>query len=88
MEAVFQAAKANSKLMELNANPIRLDLNDVYLLMAKTMGIKIVINTDAHRIAGLNNMKYGVKQARRGCLTAFDVANTRPWKKMKKMIGK
>ncbi len=88
MEAVFQAAKANKKLMELNANPIRLDLNDVYLLMAKTMGIPIVINTDAHRIAGLNNMQYGVKQARRGCLTAFDVANTRDWKKMKKMIGK
>ena len=88
MEAVFQAAKENSKLMELNANPIRLDLNDVYLLMAKTMGIRIVINTDAHRVAGLNNMQYGIKQARRGCLTSFDVANTRPWKKMKKMIGK
>ncbi len=87
MEAVFQAAKANSKLMELNANPIRLDLNDVYLLMAKTMGIRIVINTDAHRAAGLDNMQYGVKQARRGCLTSFDVANTRPWKTMKKMIG-
>ena len=88
MEAVFQAAKANSKLMELNANPIRLDLNDVHLLKAKTMGIPIVINTDAHRVAGLDNMGYGVKQARRGCLTASDVANTRDWKKMKKMIGK
>ena len=88
MEAVFQAAKENKKLMELNANPIRLDLNDVYLLMAKTMGIPIVINTDAHRVAGLDNMKYGVKQARRGCLTASDVANTRDWKEMKKLIGK
>jgi len=56
MEAVFQAAKENKKLMELNANPIRLDLNDVYLLMAKTMGIPIVINTDAHRVAGLNEV--------------------------------
>ena len=88
MEAVFQAAKANSKLMELNANPIRLDLNDVHLLKAKTLGVRIVINTDAHRTAGLDNMQYGVKQARRGCLTSFDVANTRPWKTMKKMIGK
>jgi len=71
MEAVFQAANENKKLMELNANPLRLDLNDVNLLMAKTMGIPIVINTDAHRVAGLNNMKYGVKQARRGCLTTL-----------------
>ena len=88
IDAVFQAAKANKKLVELNANPVRLDLNDVHLLAAKTHGIPVVINTDAHRIAGLDNMKYGIKQARRGCLTAEDVANTRSWNKMKKMIGK
>ena len=87
MDAVFQSAKANKKLVELNANPIRLDLNDVYLLAAKTHGIPVVINTDAHRIAGLDNMKYGIKQARRGCLTANDVANTREWKQLKKLIG-
>lgn len=87
MDAVFQAALENKKLLELNANPIRLDLNDVYLLAAKTRGIPIVINTDAHRLAGLANMKYGIKQARRGCLTANDVANTRPWAEMKKLIG-
>lgn len=88
MDAVFQAALAHGKLLELNANPMRLDLNDVYLLAAKTHGIPIVINTDAHRTNGLENMKYGIKQARRGCLTAQDVANTRDWSEMKKMIGK
>ncbi|MFK7769494.1 MAG: DNA polymerase/3'-5' exonuclease PolX [Mariniblastus sp.] len=87
IDAVFQAAKENRKLVELNANPIRLDLNDVYLLAAKTHGIPVVINTDAHRPGGLSNMKYGIKQARRGCLTAGDVANTRTWEEMKKMIG-
>jgi DNA polymerase (family 10) len=87
IDAVFQSAKANKKLVELNANPIRLDLNDVYLLAAKTHGIPVVINTDAHRIKGLDNMKYGIKQARRGCLTADDVANTRDWKQLKKLIG-
>ena len=88
IDAVFQAAKENKKLVELNANPIRLDLNDVYLLAAKTHGIPVVINTDAHRTKGLENMKYGIKQARRGCLTAGDVANTRSWAKMKKLFGK
>ncbi|MFT5301249.1 MAG: DNA polymerase (family 10) [Mariniblastus sp.] len=88
MESVFQAAKENGKLVELNANPIRLDLNDVYLLAAKTHAIPVVINTDAHRILGLDNMKYGIKQARRGCLTASDVANTRDWDQLKRLIGR
>ncbi len=88
IDAVFQAAKENNKLLELNANPVRLDLNDVYLLAAKTHGIPIVINTDAHRVAGLDNMKYGIKQARRGCLTANDVANTRDWKQMQALFQK
>ena len=88
MDAVFQAAVENRKLLELNANPRRLDLNDVHLLAAKTRGIPVVINTDAHRTEGLDDMKYGIKQARRGCLTAADVANTLPWDEMKKLIGR
>ena len=88
IEAVFQAAKETGTLMELNANPIRLDLNDRYLLAAKSHGIPIVINTDAHKVAGFNDMKYGVKQARRGCLTKADVANTKTLKQLKKLIGK
>ncbi len=88
MDAVFQAAKENRKLLELNANPMRLDLTDRYLLAAKSHGISIVINTDAHRIKGLEDMKYGIKQARRGCLTAHDVANARDWEEMKLLIGK
>jgi DNA polymerase (family 10) len=88
IDAVFQAAKETGTLLELNANPIRLDLNDRYLLAAKSHGIPIVINTDAHKIAGLSNMKYGVKQARRGCLTKKDVANTKTLKQLMKLIGK
>jgi DNA polymerase (family 10) len=88
MDAVLQAAKEHKKLLELNANPVRLDLNDIYLLAAKTHGIPIVINTDAHRPAGLDDMRYGIKQARRGCLAAADVANTRDWNNMQKLIGK
>ena len=88
LQAVFAAAKKNKTLLELNANPVRLDLNDVYLMAAKEQGIPIVINTDAHRKLGLANMKYGIKQARRGGLTAKDVANTRTLKQLIKLIGR
>ncbi len=87
MEAMFQAAKENKKLLELNANPRRLDLNDSHLIAAKSLGIPIAISTDAHRVKGLDDMRFGIKQARRGCLTAADVANTLPWEKLKKLIG-
>ena len=88
MEAVFQAAVENGKFLELNANPRRLDLNDVHLLAAKRRGVPIVINTDAHRIEGLADLKYGVQQARRGCLSAEDVANTLPWDELQQRIGR
>ncbi len=88
LDAVFAAAKSHGTLLELNANPVRLDLNDVYLMSACEKGVPIVINTDAHRTLGLANMKYGIKQARRGGLTARDVANTKSLKQLKKLIGK
>ncbi len=88
IDAVFQAAKEHGKLLELNASPRRLDLNEVHLLAAKTHGIPIVINTDAHRPSGLDDMRFGIKQARRGGLSASDVANTRNWDKMKELIGR
>lgn len=86
LDAVFQAAKENKKLLELNASPYRLDLNDSHLMAAKTYGIPIVINTDAHRIRGLDDLKFGIKQARRGCLIATDVANTQSWEKLQKLL--
>lgn len=88
MDAVFQAAAEHGKLLELNSNPRRLDLHDAHLIAAKEYGIPIVINTDAHRIAGLDDIRFGIKQARRGYLTAADVANARSWKEMKSLIGR
>jgi DNA polymerase (family 10) len=75
-------------MMELNANPARLDLDDVACAAANLYGIPIVINTDAHNIDGLNSMRYGVLQARRAGLTKHDIANTRTWAQMKKLIGR
>jgi len=88
IEAVMKDAKQHSKLLELNANPARLDLNDIHLAAAKRMGIPIVINTDAHSTVGLDVMRYGIKQARRGGLTANDVANTQPWNEFSKAVGR
>jgi DNA polymerase (family 10) len=87
LDAVMAAAKKHHKLLELNANPARLDLNDVYCAAAKQHGIPIVINTDAHSPDGLDVLRYGILQARRAGLTKADVANTRPWAQMKKLIG-
>jgi DNA polymerase (family 10) len=88
LEAVFEATKQQGKMLELNANPARLDLDDVHCAAAKEMGIPVVIATDAHSTRGLDVMRYGVMQARRGGLTKNDVANTRTWSQMKKMLGR
>lgn len=78
MEAVMRAAKQHGKLLELNANPARLDLSDVHCAAAIESGIPLVINTDAHSVEGLEVMKYGVLQARRGGVRPRHVANTLP----------
>ncbi len=86
MEAVVDAAKERGVVLEVNAQPERLDLNDVSAKMAKERGVRISISTDAHSPSGLKAMRYGVSQARRGWLTAADVINTRSWPDVRKML--
>ncbi len=86
LETVMHAAAENGKLLELNANPARLDLDDVHCARAKQLGIPIVISSDAHSIGGLDVLRYGVKQARRAGLTAADVANTKDWHDLQHLI--
>jgi DNA polymerase (family X) len=88
IDAVLAAAKKHGKRLELNANPARLDLHDIHCAAAKSLGIPIIINTDAHSTAGMDVMRYGVLQARRGGLTAADVVNTLPWSEFRKLIGR
>jgi len=88
LEAVLHAAKKFGKLMELNAHPSRLDLDDTACAMAKGLGVPIAISTDSHRPEGLDVMRCGVQQARRGGLTRHDVANTRSWPQLKKLLGR
>ena len=79
MEQVMDAAAQHGKMLELNANPARLDLNDIHCAASARRGIPIVISTDAHSTQGMEVMRHGVQQARRGGLTAANVANTLPW---------
>lgn len=76
MEAILQAARDRGCFVELNAHPDRLDLSDVYCKMAKEMGVKIAISTDAHSLAHLDYMRFGLGQARRGWQESADVINT------------
>ena len=87
LDAVLRAAAQCGKMMELNAHPQRLDLDDVACAAARNLGVPVAISTDAHNINGLEAMRYGVLQARRGGLTKQDVANTRTWAQMKKLLG-
>jgi len=76
VEAMLQAALECDVAVEINANPNRLDLNDVHARRAKELDIKVAINTDAHSIQRLDHLSYGVDQARRAWLEKDDVLNT------------
>jgi DNA polymerase (family X) len=82
LEAVFAAAARTGTLMEINANPDRRDLSDVNARNAARAGVKIVIDSDAHKVVTLQNMRWGIATARRAWLTREDVANTRPWSEL------
>lgn len=83
---LFKAAADHGVLMEINAHPSRLDLDDVQAAAAKDHGIPIVISTDAHSPHGLDVMEYGVFQARRAALEKKDVANTRTLKQFQRLL--
>jgi DNA polymerase (family 10) len=77
IEKVMEAALERGCFLELNAHPDRLDLTDRHCRMAKALGLKVAISTDGHSTLGMNNMRYGIYQARRGWLSRDDVINTR-----------
>jgi DNA polymerase (family 10) len=84
---VISHARERRRVLELNANPLRLDLNDVYCQMAKEAGVLISINVDGHQCADLANISFGVGQARRGWLEKKDVLNTRPLSELMKWLA-
>jgi DNA polymerase (family 10) len=85
LDAVFAAAARAGTMLEINANPDRRDLSDVHARGAARAGVRIVIDSDAHRTSTLANMRWGVDTARRAWLTAAQVANTRPWYELQRL---
>ena len=88
IDAVAAAAKAHGVCLEINASPDRLDLNDAHARAAKARGCRFVIDTDAHSATQLDQMRFGVFQARRAGLTKADVLNTLPAAKLDVAIAR
>jgi len=86
MERLMQAARERGCLLELNAQPQRLDLDDSHCKLAKDIGVRLAISTDAHSTGQLDYMRFGVDQGRRGWLEADDVINTRSLGQLRKLL--
>ncbi len=86
LEKVFETAAKNNKMIEINANPHRFDIDWRYLKMAKEKGVKFSINPDAHSIEGLEDTFLGVGIARKGWLTKKEVVNTMSLKEIEKYL--
>jgi DNA polymerase (family 10) len=78
MEAIFRAAARTDTALEINAMPSRLDLKDTHTYRARELGVKLIINTDAHSVEHLDFMRFGIGVARRAWCQADDILNTRP----------
>jgi DNA polymerase (family 10) len=85
IEAVAEAAARTGTMLEINGNPNRRDLSERHARLAAEAGAMIVLNTDAHRVRTLDNMRYAVATARRAWLTKQQVANTRGWREFARL---
>jgi DNA polymerase (family X) len=87
LDAVLRAAAESGTMIEINAQPSRLDLDWIHCKKAKAMGIKLVINPDAHSTGELELFTYGVDVARRGWLEKGDVFNTQSLRQIERALG-
>jgi DNA polymerase (family 10) len=86
MIQLIHKARERGCFLELNANPRRLDLYDTYCQVAKSEGVLVAINSDAHQVNALDDIGFGVGQARRGWLEKGDVLNTRSLAQLRKLL--
>jgi DNA polymerase (family 10) len=86
LDAIFAAAARTGTMLEINGNPDRRDLSDLLARAAVRAGVLIVIDSDAHRTRTLQNMRWGVATARRAWLRSGDVANTRSWAEVARLL--
>jgi DNA polymerase (family X) len=87
VERVVERCVATGTVLEIDAQPDRLDLRDVHARLAGEAGVPVCIDSDAHSIGALGYVEYGVAVARRAWLTKGQILNTRPWREIEKMRG-
>ena len=85
-EEIFKACVKNNVLLEINAQPSRLDLMDYLVQDAKKFGVKFVVNTDSHSVEEFDFIKYGLMVARRGWLQKSDIMNTSDQQTIKRLV--
>ncbi|ALV32580.1 DNA polymerase/3'-5' exonuclease PolX [Streptomyces sp. CdTB01] len=88
LDAVFAACARTGTALEINAHPDRLDLRDEDILRARRYGVRFAVDSDAHAVPHLDNMRYGIGTAQRGWLTADDVINTWPERRLRAFLRK
>ncbi len=88
IERVVEKALETGTLLEINSQPDRLDLSDVNARLAGEAGVKIVVSSDAHQLKALDYVDFGIAQARRAWLTPDQIANTRTWAQLRKLMKK
>lgn len=86
LDRVMEGAVDRGCYLEINAQPDRLDIDDIACKRAKALGLKLAISTDAHSVDELEALQYGVHQARRGWLEPEDILNTRPWDQLQDLL--
>jgi len=86
VDEIIKTAKETGTILEINADPHRLDLKDEYIRKAVESRIKLAIDTDAHNKNNFHYLEFGIGQARRGWATKNDIINTQPWKEMLKSL--
>ncbi len=85
-DKILRAAKEFNVILEINSSPDRLDLKDINIRKAKNLGVKMIINTDAHHKNQLALIEFGIAQARRGWAEKKDIINTQPLNKLLKFF--
>jgi len=87
IETVIATAVETGTIIEVSSQPERLDLRDTHVRLAVEAGARLAIDTDAHSVAALDHLRYGVATARRGWATAAHVVNTREWPELQAQLG-
>jgi DNA polymerase (family 10) len=88
LDALYAACARTGTALEINASPSRMDLPPEHIAAARDAGVKFAVDTDAHSLVDLTNMRYGVAAARFGGLTTDDVINAWPLDRLEEFLRK